>query len=169
MTLLINNAGIARPGPFLAADVIARATEEMEVNYFGPLRMAQAFAPALGRNGGGAILNVLSVASWINGVMLAIYGASKSAAWALTDGLRHELAEQGTQVVGLHAGFIDTDLTQGIDLPKSTPEGIVTAALDTLEARGIQALTDEISQKVHAGLSAETPSYILSPAALRGE
>ena len=84
-------------------------------------------------------------------------------------GLHHELAEQGTQVVGLHAVFINTDLTKGIDLPKSTPEAIVTAALDTLEAGGVQALTDEISQKVHAGLSAETPSYILSPAALQGE
>ena len=72
-------------------------------------------------------------------------------------------------MVWLHAGFIDTDLTQGIDMPKSTPEAIVTAALDTLEAGGVQALTDEISQKVHASLSAETPSYILSPAALRGE
>jgi NAD(P)-dependent dehydrogenase (short-subunit alcohol dehydrogenase family) len=76
----------------------------------------------LAKNGGGAIINVLSVASWMNGPRLATYGASKSAAWALTNGLRIELAQQGTQVVGLHAGFIDTDLARNIDAPKSSPE-----------------------------------------------
>jgi NAD(P)-dependent dehydrogenase (short-subunit alcohol dehydrogenase family) len=92
------------------------------VNFVGPLRMSRAFAPVLAKNGGGAIINVLSVASWMNGPRLATYGASKSAAWALTNGLRIELVQQGTQVVGLHAGFIDTDLARNIDAPKSSPE-----------------------------------------------
>lgn len=80
------------------------------MNFVGPLRMARAFAPVLAKNGGGAIIKVLSVASWMNGPTLATYGASKSAAWALTNGLRIELAQQGAQVVALHAGFIDTTL-----------------------------------------------------------
>jgi NAD(P)-dependent dehydrogenase (short-subunit alcohol dehydrogenase family) len=89
------------------------------VNFVGPLRMARAFALVLAKNGGGAIINVLSVASWMNGPGLATYGASKSAAWGLTNGRRIELAQQGTQVVGLHAGFIDTDLSRKIDALKS--------------------------------------------------
>ena len=95
VNLLVNNAGIARPGGFLADGAIEAAREQFEVNFVGPLRMARAFAPVLAKNGGGAIINVLSVASWMNGPGLATYGASKSAAWALTNGLRIELAQQG--------------------------------------------------------------------------
>ena len=133
VNLLVNNAGISRPGGFLADGAVEAAREQFEVNFVGPLRMARAFAPVLAKNGGGAIINVLSVASWMNGPALATYGASKSAAWALTNGLRIELAQQGTQVVGLHAGFIDTDLTRNIDAPKSSPEEIVRTTLDALE------------------------------------
>ena len=97
VNLLVNNAGIARPGGFLADGAVEAAREQFEVNFVGPLRMARAFAPVLAKNGGGAIINVLSVASWMNGPGLATYGASKSAAWALTNGLRIELAQQGTR------------------------------------------------------------------------
>jgi NAD(P)-dependent dehydrogenase (short-subunit alcohol dehydrogenase family) len=162
VTLLINNAGIAKFGAFLADNAIADSREHFEVNVIGPLRMARAFSPVLKRNGGGAILNVLSVASWINGPLLATYAASKSAAWALTNGLRTELAEQGTQVLGLHAGFIDTDMTQDITAPKSTPEAIVKAALDALERGDKQVLADDITRNVHRGLSVE-PAVYLSP------
>jgi NAD(P)-dependent dehydrogenase (short-subunit alcohol dehydrogenase family) len=86
VNLLVNNAGIARPGGFLADGAVEAAREQFEVNFVGPLRMARAFAPVLAKNGGGAIINVLSVASWMNGPGLATYGASKSAAWALTNG-----------------------------------------------------------------------------------
>ncbi len=90
----------------------------METNFIGPLRLSRAFASTLAANGGGAIINVLSVASWISPPMLGVYGASKAAAWSLTNGLRHELREQNTHVLGLHAGFIDTDLVRDIDAPK---------------------------------------------------
>ena len=123
-----------RLGGFLSADSIESARAQLETNFFGPLRLSQAFAPVLAANGGGAILNVLSVASWINSPMLAMYGASKSAAWALTNGLRHELRAQGTQVLGMHVGFVDTDLTRGIDLPKSKPGADRARTLDALEA-----------------------------------
>ena len=137
------------------------------MNFVGPLRMARAFAPVLAKNGGGAIINVLSVASWMNGPALATYGASKSAAWALTNGLRIELAPQVTQVVGLHAGFIDTDLARNIDAAKSSPEEIVRTTLDALERGEGQVLADEISRLVHRGLSADPPAYFESTAALR--
>jgi NAD(P)-dependent dehydrogenase (short-subunit alcohol dehydrogenase family) len=160
VTVLINNAGIAELGGFFAEGSAASAQRMMETNFFGPMRLTQAFAPTLAANGGGAVMNVLSVASWINGPLLGAYGATKSAAWALTNGQRIELSEQGTQVVGIHAGFIDTDLTTGIDAPKSTPEAIVKASYDGLESGALQVLSDGISQQVHAGLSAPESVYL---------
>ena len=160
VTLVINNAGIADMGGFLAPESIESARRHLEVNLFGPLRVAQAFAPVLAANGGGAVLNVLSIASWINGPLLGVYAMSKSAAWALTNGLRQELRAQKTQVVGLHMGFVDTDLTRGIDAPKSTPQAIVSQALDALEAGEQEVLADEQTRQVKQGLSASSAVYL---------
>jgi short-subunit dehydrogenase len=89
---VINNAGIAQPGGFLAPDSEDVARRIFETNFFAMLRVSKAFAPVLEANGGGALLNVLSVASWVNGGELAAYSASKSAAWSLTNALRNELS-----------------------------------------------------------------------------
>ncbi len=160
VTLLINNAGIAATGGFLAKDSVASAQRHLDTNFFGPLRLTRAFAPVLAANGGGAILNVLSIASWINGPLLGNYGMSKSAAWAMTNGTRIELSEQTTQVLALHVGFIDTDLTAGLDVPKTAPDVVVRSALDALEAGASEVLADEITRKVHKGLSAEPAVYL---------
>lgn len=152
VTLLINNAGIAATGGFLAEGSVEAAQRHLDTNFFGPLRLTQAFAPVLAKNGGGAILNVLSIASWINGPLLGNYGMSKSAAWAMTNGTRIELREQNTQVLALHVGFIDTDLTNGFDVPKSKPEDVVRTTLDALEAGASEVLADEVTRQVHAGL-----------------
>ena len=160
VTLLINNAGIAEIGSFLADDSEDVARRIFETNFFAMLRMSKAFAPILKDNGGGAILNVLSIVSFINSGLMAAYAASKSAAWSLTNGLRVELAGQGTQVVALHMGFVDTDLTQGIDAPKASAEDIVKRALDGLEAGADEVLADERTQQVKQGLTAARPSYL---------
>jgi len=160
VTLLINNAGIAATGGFLAEDAVAAAQRHLDTNFFGPLRMTQAFAPLLAAHGGGAILNVLSIASWISSPLLGNYGMSKSAAWALTNGSRIELAGQKTQVLALHVGFIDTDLTNGLDVPKSTPDAVARTALDALEAGASEVLADDITRQVHAGLSATPAVYL---------
>lgn len=160
VTLVVNNAGIASFGGFLAEGGEASARAHLETNFFGLLRVSQAFAPVLASHGGGALLNVLSVASWINSPQLSVYGASKSAAWALTNGLRHDLRAQGTQVLGLHMGFVDTDLTRGIEMPKSTPEDIVRRAFDALEAGAEEVLGDELTQQVKRGLAAEPGIYL---------
>ncbi|WP_326540084.1 SDR family oxidoreductase [Pseudorhodoferax sp.] len=162
VTLLINNAGIARMGDFLADGAVEDARAQLETNYFGPLLLARAFAPVLKANGGGAMLNVLSIASWISSPTLAVYGSSKSAAWSLTNGLRHALREQGTQVLGLHMAFVDTDMTRDIQMPKSTPEDIVRAALDGLAAGAEEVLGDALTRQVKQGLSAE-PGVYLAP------
>jgi NAD(P)-dependent dehydrogenase (short-subunit alcohol dehydrogenase family) len=160
VTLVINNAGIAQPGGFLAPDSEEVARRIFDTNVFGVLRMSQAFAPVLKANGGGALLNVLSIASWVNGGELAAYSASKSAAWSLTNALRNELAAQNTQVLGLHMAYVDTDLTRGLDAPKSSPELIVQRALDGLEAGLEEVLADELTQQVKRGMTAPRPSYL---------
>jgi NAD(P)-dependent dehydrogenase (short-subunit alcohol dehydrogenase family) len=158
--VLVNNAGVAATGGFLEDATLDSTRRQFETNFFGMLRMAQAFAPVLARNGGGAMLNVLSIASWINRPLLGTYGATKSAAWALSNGLRHELRVQGTQVSALHMGFVDTDLTRGIDLPKSTPEAIVRAAFDGLEAGTLEILADEATRQVKQSLASASPAYL---------
>lgn len=161
--LLINNAGIARGKAFLASDSLEAARAEFETNFLGPLRMAQAFAPVLARNGGGAIVNVLSALSWVSTPSLATYGATKAAAWSLTNGLRNELRAQATQVVALHVGYMDTDMAVHVEAPKSRPEDVVAFTLDALEAGREEALADEVSRNVKKGLSAEPGVYIAAP------
>lgn len=164
VTLVINNAGIAQPGGFMAADSEEVMRRIFETNVFGVLRVSKAFAPVLQANGGGALLNVLSVASWVNGGELAAYSASKSAAWSLTNALRHELAVQKTQVLGLHMAYVDTDLTRGFDVPKTSPTQIVQRALDGLEAGADEVLADELTQHVKLSMTATRPSYLPQPA-----
>jgi NAD(P)-dependent dehydrogenase (short-subunit alcohol dehydrogenase family) len=159
-TLVINNAGIAITGSFAASDAEQVLRRHFETNVLGVLRVSQAFAPALARNGGGALLNVASVASFISGSLLANYAVSKSAVWSLSNGLRHDLRPHGTQVTTLHMAFVDTDLTHGIDMPKSSPEEIVARAFDGLEAGAEEILADELTRQVKAGLVAEPPIYL---------
>ena len=161
VTLVINNAGVGHQGGFLSADSEEVTRRQFETNFFGMLRMSKAFAPVLAANGGGALLNVLSIVSWMNGGQLAAYAASKSAAWSLTNSLRHELAAQKTQVLALHMAFVDTDLVRAIAGPKTSPEEIVKRALDGLEAGLQEVLADERTQLVKQGLTAATPSYLL--------
>jgi NAD(P)-dependent dehydrogenase (short-subunit alcohol dehydrogenase family) len=160
VTLLVNNAGIALNMGFLADDAIAAARAELETNYFGPLAMARGFAPVLAANGGGAIVNMLSVASWISSPVLATYAASKSAAWSLTNGLRHELRAQGTRLVGVHVGFVDTDMVSGFDVPKTSPSEVVRQVLAAIEAGRDEVLADEITRQVKRGLSEEAAIYL---------
>ena len=160
VTLLINNAGVGHVGGFLADDSEEAARRMLETNYFGVLRMSKAFAPVLAAHGGGALLNVLSIVSWINGGQLAAYAASKSAAWSLTNALRHELAAQRTQVLALHMAFVDTDLVRALDGPKASPDEIVARALDGLEAGLDEVLADERTRLVRQGLTAARPSYL---------
>lgn len=160
VNLVINNAGIAQFGGFLAEDSEAVARRIFETNFFGVLNVSKAFAPLLKANGGGAFVNVLSVASWVNGGELGAYSASKSAAWSLTNALRYELASQKTQVLGLHMAAVDTDLTRGFDVPKTSAEEIVQRALDGLAAGADEVLADPFTQQVRQGLTAPRPAYL---------
>ena len=160
VTLLINNAGVGQVGGFLAPDSEEIARRQLETNYFGMLRLSKAFAPILATNGGGALLNVLSIVSWVNAGQLSAYAASKSAAWSLTNSLRFELAPQKTQVLALHMAFVDTDLVRAIEGQKTSAEDIVKRALDGLEAGLDEVLADERTKQVKQGLTAARPSYL---------
>jgi NAD(P)-dependent dehydrogenase (short-subunit alcohol dehydrogenase family) len=153
VTLLVNNAGIARTGGVTGGDAAALLRDQLETNVFGMLHMSRAFAPVLARNGGGAILNILSILSWVNMPLLGAYGVSKAAAWSLTNSLREELRAQGTQVVGFHAGFIDTDMIRSFDVPKSTPADVVAQSYVAIEAGETEVRVDEGTRQVRAGLS----------------
>jgi len=150
--LVINNAGIARPATPLSAELDA-ARAELEVNYLSLIAITQAFAPVLAANGGGAMVNVLSVGSWIGSPTLSTYTASKSAAWNFTNAARVELKHQGTHVVGVHVGFVDTDLTAGLDVDKIAPTAVAAAALDAVQASEPEAIVDDVSRQIKAGLS----------------
>src|SRR6202012_5423420 len=129
------------------------ARVEMETNYFGTLSMCRAFAPVLAANGGGALVNMLSVTSFYNNPLDPSYGASKSAAWSMTNGVRTELHHQGTLVVAVHASFIDTDMAALASGPKDSPESVVQQALEAVEAGPGEVLADERTRAVKAELS----------------
>lgn len=160
VNLLVNNAGIALWSGFLAPDAVEAARSEMETNYFGPLLVSRAFAPVLAKNGGGAIVNLLSILSWVAVPSAGTYSASKAAAWALTNWLRTGLRGQGTQVVGVHAGPVDTDMASGLTLPKVTPVDVVRQVLSALEAGRDEVLTDDMTRQVKAGLSSDPGVYL---------
>jgi NAD(P)-dependent dehydrogenase (short-subunit alcohol dehydrogenase family) len=149
--IVVNNAGIGSGSTPLTAS-LDRARAELEVNYLGLVSMTQAFAPVLAANGGGAFVNVLSVVSWIAEPSLTTYSASKSAAWSFTNAARVELARQGTEVVGVHVGFVDTDLTAALPVDKIAPETVAASALDALQQGRPEAVVDDFSRGVKAGL-----------------
>ena len=160
VNLLINNAGICRWSGFLAPDAVETARSEMETNYFGPLLLSRAFAPILKENGGGAIVNVLSFLSWVSIPDAGTYCASKSAVWALTNWLRTGLREQGTQVIGVHPGLMDTEMVSHLTLPKVKPVDVVRQTLSAIETYRDEVLADEIARQVKAGLSKEPGIYL---------
>lgn len=160
INVIINNAGIGIPDSVLSDDVIASATAHFDTNVLGLLRVVKALEPALKQNAGAAVLNVLSLGSWVSNDVLATYSASKAAAWSITNTQRIALRPYDVQVSGLHMGFVDTDLTAGLDAEKSSPEDIVKIALDALEAGSEEIIADETTKMVKASLSTLTPAYL---------
>lgn len=150
--VLINNAGISTGTPLVSGDE-GTIRREMETNFFGPLRMTRAFAPILGSNGGGAILNVVSALSWFTLPAAGAYAASKAAAWALGDSTRLELAGQGTHVVAVHMGLVDTDMAAGMEAPKLAPSALANAGLDAIESGEQEVLADDWATFVKSGLN----------------
>src|ERR1700712_3960532 len=153
VTIVINNAGIGLAASALGGDSLDDHRAEFEVNYFGTLAVARAFAPVLKANGGGALVNMLSALSFVAYPQIGNYSASKSAAWAITNALRTQLRGQGTALVGVHAGYIDTDMPAAIDDPKIPVEQVADAVIEGLKAGTEEVLSDDTSKNVKAALA----------------
>jgi NAD(P)-dependent dehydrogenase (short-subunit alcohol dehydrogenase family) len=153
VAILINNAGSSTGSSLLTGD-LADIRLEMDTHYFGTLAVTRAFAPRLAEHEHSAILNVLSVLSWLSFPQTGAYCAAKSAEWSLTNALRQELATQGTRVSSLHVGYMDTDMTRGIEAPKVDPAEVARVALNGIVAGDAEIVADEITKHVLAGLSA---------------
>jgi NAD(P)-dependent dehydrogenase (short-subunit alcohol dehydrogenase family) len=153
LTLLVNNAGVVGPRSLLQSPFDA-IRETFETNVFGPLALVRGFAPALAKAGGGAVVDVHSVLSWL--ASPGAYSPSKAAFWGLTNSLRLELAGQGTQVLGAHLGYTDTPMTARLDVPKGDPIEVVARILDALAAGADEAHADDSAVNVRANLSTLT-------------
>ncbi|MDX3076163.1 SDR family oxidoreductase [Streptomyces sp. NPDC088354] len=153
VNILVNNAGIGGATASLLEGPLDGPRQAMEVNYFGTWSVSRAFAPILARNGGGAVVNMLSLASWVGQAAFPGYAASKAAQWSLTDALRQGLAAQGTLVVGVHSGFVDTDLSAWTDAPKISAASVAEMTMDALAADLSEVLADEQTRLAKAALS----------------
>lgn len=155
VSLLINNAGLSRFGRrLIGSPDMAGAIAEMDVNYFGPLRTCRAFAPVLKANGGGAIVNILSAAALSNVPILGTYSASKAAAYSLTQGVRAELADQGTFVSAIFVGSVDTRMAAEVkNAPKVTPQYTARATLQSLERKEEEVDADPMTLELRARLA----------------
>jgi NAD(P)-dependent dehydrogenase (short-subunit alcohol dehydrogenase family) len=151
VSILINNAG-SSTGSSLLTGSIEDIRLEMDTHYFGSLLVTRAFAGQLAETDQSAVLNILSVLSWISFPAIGAYCAAKSAEWSMTNALRQEFAAQGTVVSALHVGYMDTDMAARVKGPKSDPAAIARIALDGIELGEVEILADEISSSVQAGL-----------------
>jgi NAD(P)-dependent dehydrogenase (short-subunit alcohol dehydrogenase family) len=167
VTLLINNAGSSTGAGLLDGSPDAYQ-QEFDTHVFGTLAMSRAFAPVLARNGGGGLVNVLSVLSWVTIPAIAAYCAAKSAQWSLTNALRVALAQQGTRVTALHVGYMDTDMAAHVDAPKADPAKVARLTLDAVEAGLHEVLADDLSKQVKACLTADPAALFPQLAATAG-
>jgi len=153
VTLLVNNAGVSRYNPLIGGSM-EHLHAEMDTNFFGPLAMTRAFAPIIEGNGGGAVLNIVSVIAWMHAAQAGSYAASKAAAWAMSNAVREELAPRGISVSALYVGLMDTDMTAVMPPEgKVHPADVAAQALRAIEQDAPEILADELTRQVKHGLS----------------
>ena len=155
VTLLVNNAGVNHNQPISAGAAQQNARDEMDVNFFGTMEMCRQFGPVLGGNGGGAIVNMLSILSRVNLPMIGTYCASKAATLSLTQGVRAELAAQGTLVVAVMPAAIDTRMGNMNPPPLEAPIDVASAAIDAVEAGEEDIFPGVVAGGVSQGLAAD--------------
>lgn len=162
VNLLVNNAGVAQVMESTLDPQFLAVHERLSaVNFGGLVKVTQAFVPHILRNGGG-VINVLSDATWFSRPLLAAYSAGKSAAWSYTNALRVEFQDK-LQVLSIHVGFLDTDMTKGFDMTKTAPSDVASQAADALEAGRYEVLADAGTRALKASLASERPYYVHPP------
>jgi NAD(P)-dependent dehydrogenase (short-subunit alcohol dehydrogenase family) len=153
VTLLVNNAGVNFNTPLVGIAALDNARAEIETNYFGTLAMCRAFAPVLKANGGGTIVNMLSILARVNLPLMGSLCASKAAALSMTQGVRAELKAQGTKVIGVMPGAVETRMTEMLPPPKMNPADVAKAALAAVEEGLEDVYPGDMAQGVAAGLA----------------
>jgi NAD(P)-dependent dehydrogenase (short-subunit alcohol dehydrogenase family) len=149
VNLLINNAGVLSFGNILDTPV-ETIHQQFDVNFYGTLNMARAFVPVLERNGGGAIVNLLTLVALASMPGLAAYNASKAAAWSMTQSLRASVSDKNIAVYGVFPGAVDTDMLAGVDMAKTSPADIATAVLQGIETDREDIFPDSMSTQFYA-------------------
>ena len=152
VSIVVSNAGILLRTPVLEAP-LTDIRAELETNLFGTIRIARTFAPALARHPSSSLVNVLSVLSWL--ALGSGYEISKAAAWSATNSMRLQLRDQGTTVTALHVAYMDTDMTAGLDVPKTDPHEVARQTAEAILAGQFEVLADETTRSVKSGLSRE--------------
>lgn len=147
-TLLINNAGVLDFGSFIDNDRQA-IDRNMATNFYGKLNMIRVFAPVLAANGGGTIVNVLTLVALASMPSLSVYNASKAAAWSMTQSLRATLAPQNISMVAVFPGAVDTDMLAEVDMPKTPPRDIARAIIEGLVADDEDIFPDQMSRALY--------------------
>lgn len=158
VTIVVNNAGISTGAALVTGD-LADIRREMDTHFWGTLDVIREFSPALAGNGGGAIVNILSALSWFAAPGSGAYSAAKAAEWNLTNGVRLELAAQGTLVQGVLLGAADTDIMAGYDGPKIDPREVPRRSLDGLAAGSIEVIVDDWTAMVKASLAGDPATF----------
>jgi NAD(P)-dependent dehydrogenase (short-subunit alcohol dehydrogenase family) len=158
VTLLVNNAGITTGAALVTGD-LAEIRREMDTHFWGTLDVIRELGPVLAANGGGAIVNVLSALSWFAAPGSGSYAAAKAAEWNMTNGVRLELAAQGTLVQGVLLGAADTDLMAGYDGPKIDPRDVPRRSLDGLAAGSIEVIVDDWTAMVKTSLASDPAPF----------
>ncbi|MFK4446106.1 NAD(P)-dependent dehydrogenase (short-subunit alcohol dehydrogenase family) [Caballeronia udeis] len=149
VSLVFNNAGSNRQDSALFCRSEGAAREEMEVNFFGPLRLARALAPLMKDRGEGTFVNLLSILAFEHLVECGSYSASKAAAHSLTQGMRAQLQPWGVRVIGVYPGPMDTAMSASLPLPKVSPEVVATAIMSALVSRDDEIYPGDIAQEFH--------------------
>jgi len=161
VNILINNAGIAQTDANPLDPKLVETTQRiLDVNLYGIVRVTQAFAPILQKNAESTIVNILSDVTWKPSVFLTSYATTKAAAWSYTNSTRQCLSESGVHVLGLHVGFIDTDLTKSLDIEKLAPQDVAKQVFDGIEVKAFEVLVGDSTVALKNGLTAEVPSYV---------
>src|SRR6185436_9781933 len=147
--------------PLVGIGALANARTEIETNYFGTLAMCRAFAPILKANGGGTIVNMLSILARVNLPLMGSLCASKAAALSMTQGVRAELKAQGTKVIGVMPGAVETRMTEMLPPPKMNPADVAAAALKAIEDGTEDIYPGDMAQVVVAGLAQDAKAVEL--------
>jgi len=148
VSILVNNAGIAVNQSLVSGD-LEEIRRELDTNFWGPVLVTRAFSPILEANGGGAIVNMHSALSWLG---VGSYSASKAALWSASNSVRVDLAPAGIQVVGVHVGYVDTDMAADVTADKVPPQQVVEEALDAVQNDEAEAVVGDTARYVKSHL-----------------